>query len=132
MNQASLPKVPLFPISPPPSSYTFDVRLGTVGHTATLSYTSEHEGLEVARAIRFSRTRAYRYRAESHCTVWHVENCYEELAMVPESSWVQELMADYSHSKPLGYSVSHYIVFVADDGCYEFAAEAAEIIGPGV
>jgi hypothetical protein len=88
-------------------------------------------GEEVERAIGFALVRAYKYRAESHCTAWHVDDCYEEVAQVPDSSWVRELMADYSHSKPLARAVNHYIVFFGDDGCYEVAGESAQFFEQG-
>lgn len=128
MTQDQPAKVALFPISPQPSAYTFGVVLEASGSSLTLRYTSEHLGEELERGVSFARVRAFRHRAESHCTPWHVEDCYEEVAQVPNSVWVRELVTDYSHSKPLEYAVNHYIVFFGDSGCYEVAAESARLL----
>jgi hypothetical protein len=62
------------PLSPPPSAFTEDVVFTHPGDDAELRCTYERSGSMYARGLQFHRVRAYRFRAEGHCTPWHVED----------------------------------------------------------
>jgi hypothetical protein len=67
------------------------------------------------------RCAAFRYRSTSRFAVWHMEDAFDALVEVVPSEWVAELESLYSSaipSKPL----HHYMIFVHDGGCFEFAA----------
>jgi hypothetical protein len=72
---------------------------------------------------RFVRARAYRHRAESHCTGWHVK-AYDRLVEILDSSWVAELR----HAMPIDlrhrFEMRHFMICFDSFGCYEVVAQA--------
>jgi hypothetical protein len=74
--------------------------------------------------VEFANVRAFRHRAESHCTAWHIEDAYDVVCHVEDSEWVGELLRD---SLPDGknWVMNHYLVTVDSWGCLEVVAESA-------
>ena len=74
-----------------------------------------------AGGLRFTRVRAFRFRAEGHCTAWHIEG---DLVEVERSSWVAELLADEMTGSQ--WKIRHFLIYIDDAGAYEVAAEDCE------
>src|SRR5579863_7728534 len=129
-------KVPLYTLPEPSTAlYSSGTKLEVVGGKLTLAFDyyrlREEQIIGVFQSgLRFLRVRAYCHRALSHCTLWHVQDAYDTLVEVQGSSWLTELQANflehYSHL-PL-MEIHHYMIFFAEDGCYEIAAQAWEIV----
>jgi hypothetical protein len=77
-----------------------------------------------AGGLRFLRVRAYRYRAEGHCTIWHIHDAYDTLVEVEDSEWVAELLADEATGTE--WDIHHFLIYIDDSGAYEVAAEGVE------
>ena len=114
------------PLSPPPSAYTEDVVFTHPGGDAELRCIYERDGAMFAGGLRFQRVRAYRFRAEGHCTAWHIEGAYDTLVEVEQSKWIGELLAAES-SEPFGqWKIRHFLIYIDGAGAYEVAAEGVE------
>lgn len=72
--------------------------------------------------------RAFRFRAEGHCTRWHVEGAYDTLVEVEHSDWVSDLLAAEPRGTCGHWKIRHFLIFVDGSGAYEVAAEACEWI----
>ncbi len=127
MNGAGAKRVigPLSP--PPPSAYTEDAVFTHSGGDAELRCTYERTGSMYAGGLRFHRVRAFRFRADSHCTAWHIEGAYDTLVEVEQSDWVIELV-DAEPSEAWGgqWKIRHFLIYIDDAGAYEIAAEDCE------
>lgn len=114
------------PLSPPPSAFTEDVVFTDAGGDAELRYTYERHGSMFAGGLRFHRVRAYRSRAESLCTAWHIEGAYDTLVEVEPSDWVGELRAAEPSESWGRWKIRHFLIYIDSAGAYEVAAEDVE------
>ncbi len=114
------------PLSPPPSAYTENVVFTDADGDAELRCTYERHGSMFAGGLRFHRVSAYRSRAESLCTAWHIEDAYDTLVEVEQSDWVSELRAAEPSEAWGQRKIRHFLIFIDSAGAYEVAAEAVE------
>lgn len=110
------------PLSPPPSAFTEDALFTHPGGSAELRCTYERNGSLYAGGVRFEGVRGYRFRAEGHCTPWHVEAAYDTLVEVEQSDWVSELLEAEPGGIRSGWQIRHFLVYVDGSGAYEIAA----------
>lgn len=96
------------------------------GGDAELRYTYERNGTMFAGGLRFMGVRAYRFRAEGHCTPWHGEGAYDTLVEVMPSEWAAELLAAEPSETWGKWVIRHFLIFVDGSGAYEVAAENCE------
>lgn len=125
MNEFSIKRM-VGPLSPPPSAYTESVVFTHPGGDAELRCVYERNGSMYAGGIRFSRVCAYRFRAESNCTAWHIEDAYDTLVEVEQSSWISELLTAESGGSRGQRRVRHFLIYIDSSGAYEVAAEDCE------
>lgn len=125
MNAVNAKRV-IGPLSPPPSAYTADVVFIHPGGDSELRCTYERNGSMYTGGLRFRRVRAYRFRDESHCTSWHVEDAYDTLVEVEQSDWIAELLAAEPSESGVQWNVRHFLIYVDAAGAYEIAAEDCE------
>jgi len=121
-------KVTLYQVPVPSTEFATEAVLcGDVIRFGYFENDSEFKG-----GIRFNRVRALRKRAESLCTVWHVEGAYDTLVEVKNSPWIQELQADITDKQNTGlqWAMNHYMIYLDSVGCFEFVAESWEAL-PG-
>lgn len=119
-------KIVIGPLSPPPSAYTEDVVFSHPGGDAELRCRYERNGSMYAGGLRFRRVRAYRFRAEGHCTPWHIEDAYDTLVEVEGSEWVGELLAAEPSETWGHWKIRHFLIYIDSSGAYEVAAEDVE------
>ena len=79
-----------------------------------------------AGGLRFERVRAYRFRAEGHCTSWHVEDAYDTLVEIDHSDWIAELLAAEPPETGGRWKVRHFLIYIDGSGAYEVAAETCD------
>lgn len=91
---------------------------------ASIKFEFERGQRLVRGGLHFEKVRSYRYRAESHCTYWHIHDAYETLVEVVGSSWVAELVDVQPLDRRDQWEIHHFMVYVEDDGCYEIAAQS--------
>lgn len=91
-------------------------------------YQDEHFVGTFRSGLRFRLVRAYRYRAESHCTTWHVESSYDTLVEIEDSEWVAELRALSTSRKMGDHEMHHYMVYLDSSGSYEIVAGSWEVL----
>lgn len=125
MNGVGVKRV-IGPLSPEPSAFTEDVEFVHPGGGAELRCRYERDGSMYAGGLRFSRVRAYRFRAEGHCVPWHVEDAYDALVEVEHSDWVAELLAAEPSETAGRWTIRHFLIYIDGSGAYEVAAEACE------
>lgn len=108
------------PLSAGLSAYTDDVAFTDFGGDAELKFSYERDGSLHAGALRFHHVRAYRFRNEHYCTVWHIEGAYDTLVEVEQSDWIDELVA--TEQGGWAWRVRHFLIFIDGAGAYEIAA----------
>ena len=96
------------------------------GGSAELRIEFDRNGLIVRSGLRFMRVRAFRFRAEGHCTRWHVEGTYDTLVEVEQSDWVGELLAAEPSETWGRWKIRHFLIYLDGAGAYEVAAEDVE------
>ncbi|MGQ0631770.1 MAG: hypothetical protein ACT4P1_12065 [Sporichthyaceae bacterium] len=94
------------------------------GGEAVMRFDFEREGERLRGGLRFGRVRAFRFRAEGHCTAWHVEDVYDTLAEVAGSGWVSELLTAEPGETWGRWVIRHFMIYIDSAGCYEVAAES--------
>ncbi|MFL5613568.1 MAG: hypothetical protein ACJ796_07910 [Gemmatimonadaceae bacterium] len=72
--------------------------------------------------LSFSKVRAYRHRAEAHCTAGHIEGVYDTLVEVTGSDWVNELWRDTPDRLKNKWVLRHFMIYFDSSGCYEIVA----------
>lgn len=94
------------------------------GGSARVCFTYYRRGEVVVAGIEFSQVRAFRHRAESHCTEWHIDDVYDTLVEIESSEWVAELVGDMSPDMRDLFEMHHYMIYFDSSGCYEVVAAA--------
>lgn len=112
-------KLPLGTLPVASTSFTSHSVFEAPGGHAILRFDYEIDGESRRGGLRFDKVRAFRYRAEGHCTLWHVDGVYDTLAEIAESEWVSELSAANSTGQ---WEIHHFMIYVDSAGCYEIAA----------
>lgn len=100
------------PLSPPPSAYTEDTVFTQPGGNAELQCTYERSGSTYVGGLRFHRVRAYRFRAEDHCTAWHIEDAYDTLVEVEQSDWIAELLTAQPGKTRGRWGIRHFLIYI--------------------
>lgn len=113
-------------MSPLPSAYTEDVVFTFPGGNAELRYMYEWNGSMHAGGLRFRRVRAYRFRTERNCTLWHIEDAYDTLVEVEQSDWVRELLEAEPSDIRGQWKMRHFMIYIDSAGAYEVVAESFE------
>lgn len=117
MNEVKVELVTL----PVASTGVADARFEDGGGSVRLWSTYWTEDEEKAFRFEFDRVRAYRHRAESHCTVWHLD-AYDTLVEVENSAWVAELLEAMPEDMRSLFEMHHYMIYLDSSGCYEVVA----------
>ena len=117
-------KVPLGVLPVPSTSFTSDPTFEDSGGDALLRFEFQRDRLPYSGGIRFEKVRAYRFRAEGHCTAWHVEGAYDTVAEVLRSEWVKELLAaEPPRAWRRGqWEIHHFMLYIDGAGCFEVGA----------
>jgi hypothetical protein len=116
----------LVPIVESGESMASDVVLVHDGGTLELGFDVRVGMTLLARRLVFTRVRAFRWRAESHSTPWHIEDVYGRLAEVIDSEWVAELRKAEPELLSTRWEIHHYMIYLEDSGAYEVACEKWE------
>jgi len=121
-------KVPLATLPTPSTAISSDVEFTSDGGSASLSFDFDRDGAIYRSGVRFAKVRASQWRAESHCTAWHIEGAYDTVVEVEQSAWVNELERLQSPRPRKPWTMRHFMLFIDSAGCYEFVAESFEIV----
>lgn len=120
MEKRALAKLPV-----PSTSFATDPTfIDGGGGSAELRYEFDRDGATVRGGIQFAKVRAFRFRAESHCTVWHIEGAYDTLVEVRPSDWGSELVDAFTPDmrSRWRWEIRHFLIYVDSAGAYEVAA----------
>ncbi|HEY6793902.1 MAG TPA: hypothetical protein VI248_04385 [Kineosporiaceae bacterium] len=107
---------------PVPSTEIDDVWLKDSAGAVTVGFEYGEDEPRVD-GLRFIRPRAYRHRAESHCTAWHLE-AYDRIVEIVDSSWVAELRQAMPIDMRHLFEMRHFMSYFDSFGCYEVVAQA--------
>lgn len=104
-----------------------EVRL--VGRDLSLLFEFEDDADDrFSSGIVFGGVRAFRKRAESLCTAWHVEDAYDSLVEVSDSDWVRELKADSDAQWRDRFPMRHFMVYLDSFGALEVVGGEASLL----
>lgn len=65
-----------------------------------------------------------RKRAERCATAWHIEEAYDTLVEVEDSSWAEEIRADTSAHLRDAQKYKHYLIYLDSAGAFEVIADS--------
>jgi hypothetical protein len=114
-------KVPLGQI-PTPSTAILDLDVVHDGGALELRFEYDDEGAFFRSGVRFERTRATQWRAESHCVLWHIDGAYDTVAEVLDSPWVAQLRRDTTKGWETYFVLRHFMLYLDSFGCQEVIA----------
>lgn len=117
-------KVSLAQLPVASTALTQEPRLYFPGGGAELTFGYRANRGDVTGGLRFERVRSLRFRAEGHSTSWHVEQAYDTLVEVQDSTWVLELVTAEANQPPWPWEIRHFLIYIDSAGAYEFAAES--------
>jgi hypothetical protein len=115
-------KLPRATLPVPSTELLSDPTFSDPGGQAELRYEFSRDGVTVRGGIRFEKVRAYKFRAEGHCTSWHVQGAYDTLVEVTPSDWAAELLSAEPTVTWGRWEIHHFLVFLDGAGAYEVAA----------
>ena len=73
--------------------------------------------------LQFTKPRSYRWRAEVHCTAWHIGNSYDAVSEVIDSPWVLEISNDTAEGWKDKWVLRHFKVYLDSWGAFEVLCE---------
>lgn len=101
----------------------------SVGAALSLSFEFEDDDdVRFASGIDFDGVRAFRKRAESLCSAWHIEDAYDTVVEVYESEWVKELRATARPEWRDCFPMRHFLVYLDSFGALEVVGAGAVIV----
>jgi hypothetical protein len=106
-----------------PSTQIEDCRLQDFDGSLTIRYTYYVDDVLCESGIDFDWSRAYRYRAESHCSVWYID-AYDTVVEVKNSEWVAELLEATPKEWRDRFEMHHYMIYLDSAGCFEVVAKS--------
>jgi len=89
-----------------------------------LSMCFDDDGEERSFALKFVRQRAFRKRAETYCTGWHVRDVFDTVCEVENSDWVSELRSDAMPEWRDRWVMRHFMIYIDGFGCLEVVADS--------
>lgn len=121
-------KTPIFALPLPSSAAVQGPTFVDDERGLTLSITcADDDGRPRSSAVVFKTPRAYRQRAETYCTAWHVQDTFDTICEVVDSEWVEELRRDAVPEWRDKWALRHFMIFLDGFGCLEVAAESAAL-----
>lgn len=120
-------KQPRLTLPFPSTSTVQEPELCTSASDLVLNLDFDDDGRNAPSCLRFRKQRAFRNRAEAHCTAWHVEGVYDTVCEVEASNWVEELRATTAPEWREFWTLRHFIVYIDGFGCLEVVAESVEL-----
>lgn len=91
--------------------------------------TVDVDGSSEVGILKFLRPRAYRWRAEVHCTGYHVTDCFLSLCKIDDSAWATEIKGQTRDGWKNQWKLEHFIFFVPDFSSFEVLCEGWEAGG---
>lgn len=126
LSEVGRTKVPLGEISIP-STDIVDERIVSDGDL-TISYEFFVGDVRHRGGVLFRKVRAFRKRAEGHCTLWYIDGVYDTVAEVIGSRWVAELIEAQPAEQRHLWEIHHFMLYLDPIGCVEAAAESWELL----
>lgn len=122
-------KIPLGTIPCPSTEIVGDPEVRVLGAGIVLSFVYEDEaGERFTSGLQFAGVRAFRKRAESLCTAWHIEDAYDTLVEVYDSSWVRELLVDAQPASRNRFPLRHFMIYLDSFGSFEVGGAEATLL----
>lgn len=121
-------KIRLHEIQVPSTDFLVDAALCQWKKPLTLQFEYSRDGTVYRSGILFKRVLAIRTRAERCCTPWHIEEAYDTLVEVTNSSWTDELRSETKDAWRNEWETHHYMICLDSAGCFEVIAESWELI----
>ena len=121
-------KIRLYQPPMPSTDFLTDASLCPWGGFPTLRFSYQHDGAAHRGGIRFKRVLATRTRSARCCTEWHIQEAYDTLVEVRDSSWVDELRADIPVRWRDEQEMHHYMIYLDSAGCFEVVAASWEAL----
>jgi len=90
----------------------------------SIRFEYHRDGVRFKSGISFIRMAAMRRRAERCSTAWHIEEAYDTLVQVEESSWADEIRRDTSPDKRDSQRYNHYLIYLDSVGAFEVIADS--------
>jgi hypothetical protein len=78
--------------------------------------------------IVFDKVRAFRHYAEAHSTTFEIDDAFDVLTEVENSSWVAEIRDRTRSPWNTYWSLRHYLIYVDSAGAFEVVADSYRVV----
>lgn len=92
----------------------------------TVRYNYLKDGIAFNSGIIFNNVKAKRTRSDEACTAWQIENSYDTLVEITDSTWIAEIMQDTEERQRrygAPWILHHYMIYLDGTGCIEVVAD---------
>ena len=122
-------RVVLGSIPCPSTEIVGEPEVRVTGTDLVLSFVFEDDGdARFVAGVEFSGVRAFRKRAESLCTAWHIEGAYDTVVEIVDSGWVVELAEDLSDRSRGRFPMRHFLLYLDSFGALEVIGASAALV----
>lgn len=120
-------KKSLYEVPVPSTSFTREAYYDESKFPFAIRYGYIVDNVEYRSGIQFGRFYAMRTLSENCCDVWHIDDAYDTLVEVEDSTWVEELQArtvDKQRRSGQKWPMRHYMIYLDSVGCYEIISDS--------
>lgn len=121
-------KIPLGVLTAPSTDITKEPALDNSGGVISIRYEFDRDEIIYSGGVQFQKVRAYKFRAEGHCTAWHIDGAYDTIAVIEGSEWVEDLTSAQSKEWKGYFEMHHYMLYIDGSGCYEIVAASWSLL----
>lgn len=93
------------------------VELEGSGRCVSIRFKYLRDGERRRGSLTFDKVRAYRHRAEVHCTAEQIESGYDQLVEIEGSPWASELRRDATAVWRDYWQLRHLLIYLDSNGC---------------
>lgn len=115
-------------IPEPSTAFYSEVRQEFEGSELTIKFDYDKDGKIYRSGLRFIGTRCFRFHSEIHCSAWQIEDAFDTLTEIVDSTWINKVREITPVDLIEKSEMHHYMIFMDSTGCFEIIAKHWEEI----
>jgi hypothetical protein len=110
----------------PSTESVTDATFQLIGRKGIIRFDYYRDGTAYRSAIRFTGVVSSRTTSERCCTAWQIEDSYDTLCEVEESTWLKVVKEQMPERYRDELAVRHFMIYLDSAGCFEVLADGFE------